>query len=155
MTTFTDIDHHWMREALNAADLAEKSDEVPVGAVLVSSDNTLLATGYNQVIQLADPTAHAEIVAMRLAAKKLNNYRLTDTTLYVTLEPCAMCMGAMLHARIKRLVFATKDPKTGCAGSIYNLANTDAFNHQIIVEAGLFQAEASEKLRTFFKRKRR
>ena len=142
-----------MRHALELAKQAEQVGEVPVGAVLVKDDQ-LIAEGYNQPISSCDPTAHAEIVTLRKAGMEQNNYRLPGTTLYVTLEPCTMCAGAMIHARIERLVFAASDSKTGAAGSVFKLLNDHRHNHQINVEHGLFNSEASELLKTFFRKKR-
>ncbi len=151
---FSKQDLIFMQRALQLAAVAEQKGEVPVGAVLVK-DEQILAEGYNQPIQNHDPSAHAEIMALRDAGKKLNNYRLVDTTLYVTLEPCAMCAMALVHARVARVVFATHDPRTGAAGSVLNILQDNSFNHQCDLESGLLQAEASEQLKQFFKRKRK
>ena len=144
-------------EAMNAA-LAEArqasfAGEVPIGAVIVR-DGAILASGQNCVLRTADPTAHAEIVALRAAALALNNYRLNGCTLYTTLEPCSMCAGAMIHARIDRLVFAAEDPKAGAAGSVLNVLNHEKLNHQMIVNQGLLAGEASELLKSFFRDRR-
>jgi tRNA(adenine34) deaminase len=147
-----DID--WMRDALFLAQKAYAKDEVPVGAVLVSQDGVLLGSGYNQMLSLSDPTAHAEIIAIREASSSVNNYRLDGSTLYVTLEPCSMCAGAMVHARIKRLVFATRDFKAGAAGSVYNLLKGFPLNHQIQIDEGVMQKEAEELLVKFFLERR-
>lgn len=147
------MDLYWMREALNLAKKAEEQDEVPVGAVLVFKDQ-IIGQGWNQPISAIDPSAHAEIIAIRQAAAFLKNYRLNDTTLYVTLEPCVMCVGAMVHARIKRLVFGAADPKTGAAGSVFSLLPAPQHNHQVIVEGGLLAEESALLLQNFFKRKR-
>jgi tRNA(adenine34) deaminase len=133
---------------------AEAAGEVPVGAVVVSPTGEVLGTGNNQVIRLADPTAHAEIVAMRTAAAQLSNYRLTGCTLYCTLEPCAMCAGAMLHARLGRLVYAALDPKAGADGSVMAVLNHPSLNHRVEVSAGLLADEAGTMLTNFFRRKR-
>lgn len=146
-------DEYWMQYALNLAEKAEKMGEIPVGAVLVH-DNQVIGEGWNQPIAQHDPTAHAEIVAIRQAAQNLNNYRLVNTTLYVTLEPCAMCAGAIIHSRIKRVVFAASDYKTGAAGSFINLLSYPGNNHQPIIESGLFSDEASQRLSLFFKSRR-
>lgn len=146
-------DRFWMRRALAMAELAESQGEVPVGAVLVQ-DGEMVAEGWNQTIQNHDPTAHAEIMALRQAGKAVSNYRLPALTLYVTLEPCPMCAGALVHSRISRLVVATLDPRTGAAGSLMNLVQHEGLNHQVDVEFGLMQKEASEMLSAFFKRKR-
>ena len=122
-------DIHWMRRALELATLAAREGEVPVGALIVK-DGELIAEGRNRPIAHHDPTAHAEIQALRAAGKVLNNYRLPGTTLYVTLEPCPMCAGAIVHARVERVVFAATDPRTGAAGSIYNLLQSEKLNHR-------------------------
>jgi tRNA(Arg) A34 adenosine deaminase TadA len=122
---------------------------------LVGADGTILAESHNRTISLSDPCAHAEILALRAAGQKLGNYRLLDTTLYVTLEPCAMCAMALVHARIKRLVFATKDSKTGACGSVFDLLNDPRHNHQVQVQAGLLAEEASAMLSAYFKTKRK
>lgn len=146
-------DEKFMHEALALARQAEAAGEVPVGAVLVK-DGAVVATGWNHPIGAHDPTAHAEIAAMRAAAKAIGNYRLTDITLYVTLEPCAMCAGAMVHARVKRLVYGAADPKAGAAGSVFNLVQSDALNHRLEVEGGVLAQECGEMLRDFFARRR-
>ncbi len=140
-------DAHWMREALLLAQQAQAHHEVPVGAVIVLN-NTLIAKGYNTNIQHHDPTAHAEIMALRAAGYALANHRLTGTTLYVTLEPCAMCAAAIMHARIKRVVFATRDLNAGAAGSVCNLL------HHVQIDEGLLNAESAQLLINFFKAKR-
>ena len=123
-------DEYWMRRALEFARKAAEADEVPVGAVIVK-DNHLIAEGWNHPIQLHDPSAHAEMIALRRAGEVLNNYRLLDTTLYVTLEPCVMCVGAMIHARVKRVVYGARDTKTGAAGSMFDLLQSEKHNHKI------------------------
>lgn len=154
MTTSA-TDHHWMHHALDLARRAEREDdEVPVGAVLVAADGSLLAEGWNRNLSEHDPSAHAEIVAMRKAGQRLGNHRLLGTTLYVTLEPCAMCAMAMVHARIARLVYAASDPKTGAAGSVFNLLADPRHNHQVQVEAGVLAEDASALLTTYFRAKR-
>ena len=147
-------DRYWMRLALALALKAEAEGEVPVGAVIVKDDQ-IIAEGWNQPIQSHDPSAHAEMMALRAAGQKLQNYRLTDTTLYVTLEPCAMCVGAMVHARIKRLVFAALDPRTGAAGSALSLLQSDVHNHRIEYTSGVLEAESRELLQSFFRGKRK
>ena len=142
-----------MQKALGLAHKAEQQDEVPVGAVIVK-DNELIAEGWNHPIQSHDPSAHAEMMAIRNAGQALNNYRLTDTTLYVTLEPCPMCVGAMIHARVKRLVFGAFDPKTGAAGSVFDLIYSEKHNHQIKVIGGVLEEDCRTQLQSFFKRKR-
>lgn len=146
-------DDDWMRHAIALADKAEQLGEVPVGALLVK-DNQLLGEGYNQMISLNDPSAHAEMQAIRQAATRLGNYRLLDCTLYVTLEPCSMCAGLMVHSRIKRLVFGTTDLKTGAAGSVLNLLQHAQFNHQVIVTGGVQAVACAAQLSGFFQRRR-
>jgi tRNA(adenine34) deaminase len=146
-------DERWMREALHAADEALNNDEVPVGAVLVRN-NELIAVSGNSPISLKDPSAHAEILALRAAAQKLNNYRLPGTTLYVTLEPCMMCAGALLHARVERLVFGAYDPKTGVAGGCFDWLQDERHVHKINVRGGVLKKESGELLQDFFKSKR-
>jgi tRNA(adenine34) deaminase len=148
------IDEHFMRLAMEQAQAAEAAGEVPVGALVVSSTGEIVGTGNNQVIRLSDPSAHAEIIAMRAAAAGLENYRLTGCTLYCTLEPCAMCAGAMLHARLRRLVYAARDPKAGADGSALEVMNHPALNHRIEVISGLLEEECSAMLTNFFRRKR-
>ncbi len=143
-----------MGVALSLAKKAYKEDEVPVGAILVDKYGEIIGKGYNRPISLCDPTAHAEILAIRMASKKIKNYRLLDTTLYVTLEPCPMCAGAILYARIKRLVIGTLDPKTGSCISLYNIVKDERFNHQVELCYGVRQAECSKLLKEFFKQKR-
>ncbi|MCM2347527.1 MAG: tRNA adenosine(34) deaminase TadA [Acidovorax soli] len=144
---------HWMRQALAQAQAAALAGEVPVGAVVVK-DGQVIATGRNAPVQGHDPTAHAEIVALRAAAQLLGNYRLDGCTLYVTLEPCAMCSGAMLHARVSRVVFGATDPKTGAAGSVLNLFGHAAINHQTQVQGGVLAHECGALLSAFFRRRR-
>lgn len=153
MPDFTEFDHHCMQRAFELAAIAEEKGEVPVGAVL-AKDGEVVAEGFNQPILNHDPTAHAEMVALRAAGQKLDNYRLVDTTLYVTLEPCAMCAMAMVHARVSRVVFAATDPRTGAAGSVLNILQNPSFNHQCVVESGLLHEECSEQLKRFFRYKR-
>ena len=148
-------DDRWMHDALDLADRAEREDdEIPVGAVLIGADGEVLGEGWNRNISEHDPTAHAEIVAMRQAGKRIGNHRLVGSTLYVTLEPCAMCAMAMVHARIARLVFAASDPKTGAAGSVFDLLTDPRHNHHVDVQGGLFADEASSRLSAYFRRKR-
>jgi tRNA(adenine34) deaminase len=142
-----------MRRAVELADVALVSGEVPVGAVLVH-DGHVIAMGYNQPIGTHDPTAHAEIVALREAGKLLENYRLEDTTLYVTLEPCPMCASAMVHARVKRVVFGAWDVKAGGAGSIVNIFTLPGLNHRVDAFGGVLMDECAEKLTKFFRARR-
>ena len=142
-----------MRQALAAANSAWNNDEVPVGAVLVRGEE-LITTAYNNPIGLSDPSAHAEILVLRNAAKILNNYRLPNTTLYVTLEPCMMCAGALLHARVERLVFGAYDSKTGVAGGCFNWLQDDRHLHKINVVGGILKEECGELLQRFFKSRR-
>ncbi|MDH5433152.1 MAG: tRNA adenosine(34) deaminase TadA [Gammaproteobacteria bacterium] len=144
---------HWMQKALELAQKAEEQGEVPVGAVLVK-DNEIIGQGFNQPISTHDPSAHAEIIALRQAAKQIKNYRLVDTTMYVTLEPCAMCAMAMVHARVKTLIYAASEPRTGADGSLYQLLQHQGHNHQIEVIFGIMQEESSELLKAFFKQRR-
>lgn len=146
-------DEYWMQKALELAHKAETEGEVPVGAIIVK-DHQLIAEAWNQPIQSCDPSAHAEINALRIAGKALNNYRLIDTTLYVTLEPCSMCVGAMIHARINRLVFGAYDIKTGAAGSAIDLIHSDKHNHRIEVISGVMEEECRQLLQAFFRKKR-
>ncbi len=149
----TDYDLYWMQYALSLADKAEQSGEIPVGAVLVK-DGVLLGEGWNHSIQLNDPSAHAEMIAIRQAAEKIGNYRLIDCTLYVTLEPCAMCAGLLVHSRVKRLVFGAKDAKTGAAGSVLDIVRHPVLNHQLEVQDGLLAQQCADKLSDFFRRRR-
>jgi len=142
-----------MHQAFELAETAAKSGEVPVGAVLVH-DGKIIGRGYNQPIGSHDPSAHAEIIALREGARTLGNYRIIDSTLYVTLEPCIMCVGAIIHARVKRLVYGANDPKTGAAGSVFDLFNSGKVNHQVTVEGGLLAEACGTKLREFFKARR-
>ena len=151
---FSADDTRWMRHALDLADRAEREGEVPVGAVLVGPDGQLVAEGWNRNITENDPTAHAEVVALRRAGQALGNYRLTGCTLYVTLEPCAMCSMAMVHARLARVVYGASDPKTGAAGSVFNLLTDPRHNHRLQAEGGLMGEEAGQRLTEYFRRKR-
>jgi tRNA(adenine34) deaminase len=146
-------DQAYMRLALSQAQLAWALGEVPVGAVLVH-EGGVLAQAHNAPISLHDPTAHAEVLALRMGGQALQNYRLPGATLYVTLEPCAMCLMAMLHARVARIVFAANDPKTGAAGSVIDLARHAQLNHQTTVQGGVLVEEASAMLQAFFRERR-
>ena len=147
-------DSAWMRQALAQAQIAAEKDEVPVGAILVDAQGNLIAAGHNQPITACDPSAHAEIVVLRAAAQKLANYRLPGTTLYVTLEPCTMCVGALVHARLGRLVYGAAEPKTGAIESAQRLFETGKFNHQPQVESGVLADECGALLTQFFENKR-
>ena len=150
---WTAADRAWMRKALALARQAEAEKEVPIGAVLVLN-NTAMGEGWNRPIGSSDPTAHAEIEAIRSAARAVGNYRLPGSTLYVTLEPCAMCAGALVNARIERLVFAARDIRFGALRSVFRLADSELLNHQVRIEEGLMAAEAAGMLKHFFERKR-
>lgn len=153
-TTVIENSHEfWMRHAIALADRAQQMGEIPVGAVLVK-DNKVIAEGWNQSITLNDPSAHAEMVALRNAGSALNNYRMPNTTLYVTLEPCPMCSGLLVHSRIQTLVFGAYDTKTGAAGSVMNLCEHESLNHNIEVFGGVLQAECGDMLSRFFKQRR-
>lgn len=143
----------WMDRALTLARYAEQQGEVPVGAVLVQ-ENKIIGEGWNQVIQSHDPTAHAEIQALRQAGQHLKNYRLVDTVLYVTLEPCAMCVGALVHARISRLVFGATDPKTGAVQSALSLLEAKHFNHRVVYQGGEQANACGQLLKNFFSQRR-
>ena len=143
-----------MKLALEQARLAQAMSEVPVGAVLVQDDQ-LIASAHNQPIYSNDPTAHAEIQLLRAAGKQLNNYRFPDTTLYVTLEPCTMCLGAMIHARVSRIVFGAYDQKTGVCGSCTDLSTSQCFNHTIAIEGGVLANDCKQLLQEFFKKRRK
>ena len=146
-------DEKWMQIALNEANLAMKENEIPVGAILVKNGK-LIAQSHNQPIKKNDPTAHAEIQLLRKAGEQQKNYRLIGSTIYVTLEPCTMCFGAMVHARIERIVFGASDPKTGVCGSCINLNKENFFNHKISITSGVLENESSELLKLFFKSRR-
>ncbi|PCI04970.1 MAG: tRNA adenosine(34) deaminase TadA [Gammaproteobacteria bacterium] len=145
---------HWMQKAIELAHKAEAAGEVPVGAVLIK-DNQLIAEGWNQPIISHDATSHAEIMAMRAAGKKLNNYRLIDTTLYVTLEPCSMCVGAMIHARVAKVVYGAAEPRTGALGGAFNLLKANQHNHSFEVVSGVLAEESKNLLQRFFKSRRK
>ena len=151
----SDADIRWMRQALALADRAEhQDDEIPVGALVVDAEGNMLGEGWNRNISEHDPSAHAEIMAMRQAGRALRNHRLVGCTLYVTLEPCAMCAMAMVHARVARLVYAATDPKTGAAGSVFDLLSDPRHNHRVEVVGGVMAAEAGARLTNYFRRKR-
>jgi len=142
-------DEKWMNLALEQAIKAKEEGEVPVGAILVK-DGLVVARAHNQPISTNDPTAHAEIQLLRAAGEELNNYRLNGTSLYVTLEPCAMCLGAMMHARVERIVYGAHDPKTGVCGSSENLIDANCFNHKIDLVSGVLENECKQLLKKFF-----
>ena len=142
-------DEKWMSLAIKQAIIAKEEGEVPVGAILVK-DGLLVAKAHNQPILTNDPTAHAEIQLLRIAGSKLKNYRLTGTSLFVTLEPCAMCLGAMMNARIERIIFGAHDPKTGVCGSSENLIDARCFNHRINLVSGVLENESKQLLKNFF-----
>lgn len=146
-------DVKWMRHALSLAHRAEAEGEVPVGALIIRKGE-LISEGWNQPVMSHDPTAHAEVMALRAAGISENNYRLLDTTLYVTLEPCVMCAGAIIHARVGRVVYGATDPRVGAAGSAFSLLGSDRFNHVVEVEGGVLAEECSDLLRRFFKARR-
>lgn len=155
MTDLQSADERWMRHALAlAARARDEDDEIPVGAVLVSADGAVLGEGWNRNIAESDPSAHAEIVAMRRAGQAVGNHRLLGATLYVTLEPCAMCAMAMIHARIARVVFGAFDPKTGAAGSVFDLLADPRHNHRVQVAGGVLGEEAGTMLREYFRARR-
>ena len=151
--TQTELDQQYMRMAIEQAQLAAQSGEVPVGAVLVR-DGQVISRAFNKPIANHDPSAHAEMLALREAALADENYRIPGSTLYVTLEPCAMCSGAMLHARIDRVVYGAQDPKTGAAGSVLDIFSSKQINHQTSVEGGIMSEECGQLLRDFFKGRR-
>jgi tRNA(adenine34) deaminase len=146
-------DLHWMQRALDLAREAETAGEVPVGAVVVCNGE-LVSQAWNRPIATNDPTAHAEILALRAAAARHGNYRLSGCDLYVTLEPCAMCAGAIIHARIRRVIFAADDPKAGAAGSVFNILDSRKLNHYVEIQRGLYAEESAELLQTFFRARR-
>ena len=151
----TELEKHtyWMQQALLQADIAESKGEVPVGAIIVYEDEPI-ASGYNQPILAHDPTAHAEIIALRNAGKILGNYRLPNCTLYVTIEPCAMCAGAIIHARIKQLIVGATDMKAGACGSVLSVLNHPKLNHQVQYQQGVLATECREIIQSFFQKRR-
>jgi|SRR3990167_7805714 len=151
---FSERDQHWMQKALTLAQYAAKQQEVPVGAMLVTAEGVAIGEGWNQPIMQHDPTAHAEVIALRAAAKHLGNYRLVNTTLYVTLEPCLMCVGALVHARVKRLVFGAVDPKAGAVVSVLRVLDTGKWNHRVDYAGGLMAESCGEILSDFFRARR-
>ncbi len=152
MSNYTD--EHWMNMAYQRAQKAMECGEVPVGAVLVKN-NQLIGEGYNQPITSHDPTAHAEVIALRVAGQAIKNYRLVDTIMYVTLEPCPMCASALVHARIAKVIFATQDERIGACGSIFDITNNALLNHRVEVESGMMAKECRELIQSFFIEKRK
>jgi len=146
---------HYIKFALEQAEKARQMNEVPVGALLVDNAGNILARAFNQTIHMNDPTAHAEILVLRQTGHYVQNYRLLNTTLYVTIEPCVMCMGAIVHARVERVVFGAHDPKWGGAGSLYNLADQNDLNHSVKVISGVCEKECREMIQSFFREKRK
>lgn len=146
-------DSEWMRRTLELAARAGAAGEVPVGAVLVL-DGTVIGEGHNRPIMNHDPSAHAEILALRAAAARLGNYRLPDTTLYVTLEPCVMCAGAIIHARVRRVVYGARDPRGGAAGSVFDVLNTNRLNHRVEITGGILEEDCARLLQEFFRQRR-
>ncbi len=146
-------DHYWMQHALRLAEQAAEAGEVPVGAVIVR-DGEMIGEGYNQPISSCDPTAHAEVVALRDAARRVGNYRLVDATLYVTIEPCSMCAGALVHARIGRLVFGAREPKAGVVCSHVGLLGASFLNHRVVVEEGVLGEACAMRMAAFFRGRR-
>ena len=146
-------DEHYMRRALELADVAFENGEVPIGAVVVH-EGKIIGEGYNQTITTLDPSAHAEMVAIRNASKTIGNYRLVDATLYVTIEPCSMCTGLLIHSRISRLVFGAHEPKAGAIESATQVADQGHFNHQFLIESGILTDECSGIMSRFFKERR-
>lgn len=149
----TEIDAHWMRQALAAAREAQLREEVPVGTCVVARE-TLLSVAGNQTCADRDPTAHAEIIALREAARKIDNYRLTDAVVYSTVEPCAMCAGALIQARVRRLVFGTRDERAGAVESHFRICDTDFLNHRIEISSGVLESECRELMQQFFRARR-
>ena len=146
-------DQHWMRRALLLAQRAGREGEVPIGAVVVKNGR-VIGEGWNRPIAECDPSAHAEMQALRAAGKHIGNYRLCDTVLYVTLEPCTMCAGAIIHARVGRVVFGAHDPKTGAAGSVFDVLTSERYNHRVVCEGGVLEADCSAMLTRFFRVRR-
>jgi len=148
-------DEFWMRTAIEAAETARQLGEVPIGACLIDENGELLAAAGNRTIADSDPTAHAEILVLREAARKIGNYRLTETALYTTIEPCAMCAGALVNARIKRLIFGARDERFGAVESVFRLCDTSSLNHQIEITSGVLAEDCRRLMRDFFRAKRR
>lgn len=151
----SESDEIWMREALKAASEAGALDEVPIGACIVDADGGILAVAGNRTIADNDPTAHAEILVLRQAAEKLGNYRLTGTTIYTTIEPCAMCAGALVNARIKRLVYGAADEKYGAVETLFRICDSESLNHQMEIESGILADECRALMQDFFRKRRK
>ena len=151
----SDTHEKFMELALDEAKKAGQIGEVPIGAILVSENGAVLSAAHNQTIKQVDPTAHAEILALREAAIKTNNYRLLNTSLFVTVEPCMMCMGALVHARVKRIIYGATDPKWGAAGSLYNFSEDFRLNHRVEIITGVREEECRELIQAFFRAKRK
>lgn len=149
-----EIDEHWMRTALAAAAEAEKLDEIPIGACIVDSAGNLLAVAGNRTRTDCDPTAHAEIIVLREAAQKIGNYRLTDTSIYTTIEPCAMCAGALIQARVKRLIFGAHDERFGAVETHFRICDAGSLNHRIEITSGVLRDECRAIMQQFFQKKR-
>ncbi len=141
--------------AIEQAEKASRLGEIPIGAILVDKQDNILSTAHNQTVGMSDPSAHAEIMALRAAGNKVGNYRLLNTTLYVTIEPCVMCMGAIVHARVFRVVFGARDPKWGAVGSLYNFAEDDRLNHRVEVVSGICETVCAQMMQNFFQQKRK
>jgi tRNA(adenine34) deaminase len=154
MNALESPDHYWMRHAMALAEQAGREGEVPVGAVLIDGGGKIVGEGWNRPIGAHDPTAHAEIQALRAAGQAVGNYRLVDTTLYVTLEPCTMCAGAIIHARVGRLVFGAYDPKTGAAGSRFEVLTSNEHNHRVEISGGVLAEQCSAQISGFFRARR-
>lgn len=145
----------FMDLAIKQAEKASRLGEIPIGAVLVDEQNNILSAAHNQTVGMSDPSAHAEILALRAAGNKVGNYRLLNTTLYVTIEPCVMCMGAIVHARVFRVVFGARDPKWGAVGSLYNFAEDGRLNHRVDVVSGICETVCAQMMQKFFQQKRK
>jgi len=148
-------DEFWMRKAIEAAEEARELNEIPIGACLINKNGELLAAAGNRTITDSDPTAHAEILVLRAAARKIGNYRLTETTLYTTIEPCAMCAGALVIARIERLIFGAHDERFGAVESVFRLCDTSSLNHQIEISSGVLAEDCRKLLQDFFRARRK
>ena len=149
-----EADEFWMRKAIKAAEAAREFGEIPIGACLIDKNGELISIAGNRTITFCDPTAHAEILVLREAAVKIGNYRLTETSVYTTIEPCTMCAGALVNARVKRLIFGAKDERFGAVTSIFRLCDTSSLNHQIEITAGVLAEDCREIMQNFFRQKR-